>query len=47
MAGYNANGELVQTSYFDKEAIAMRTDNPINPKPVRAISCFLPMDAVK
>ena len=34
MANYNANDQLVQTSYFDKETIVMRTDNPINPKPI-------------
>lgn len=34
MALYDAKGALVQTSYFDKETIAMRTDNPINAKPI-------------
>ena len=31
---YNKDGQLVQTSYFDAETIAMRTENGVNPKPV-------------
>lgn len=31
---YNKDGQLVQTSYFDAETIAMRTDNRVTPKPV-------------
>ncbi|WP_242087365.1 hypothetical protein [Aestuariivivens sediminis] len=34
MALYDANGALVQTSYFDKETIAMRTESKANPKPL-------------
>ncbi|GAA4269675.1 hypothetical protein [Hyunsoonleella aestuarii] len=34
MSLYNENGNLVQTSYFDKETIAMRTDSKVNPKPI-------------
>lgn len=32
MALYNDNGQLVQTAYFDKETIAMRTETVANPK---------------
>jgi len=31
---YNKDGYLVQTSYFDAETIAMRTENGVNPKPI-------------
>lgn len=31
---YNKDGQLVQTSYFDAETIAMRTENGVNPKPI-------------
>ena len=31
---YNKDGQLVQTSYFDAETIAMRTENGINPRPI-------------
>jgi len=34
MALYNEHGELVQTSYFDAETIAMRTESNANPKPI-------------
>lgn len=31
---YNENGAWVQTAYFDKETIAMRTESKVNPKPI-------------
>jgi len=34
MALYNAQGQLVQTSYFDAETIAMRTEQVDMPKPI-------------
>jgi hypothetical protein len=34
MALYDVNGALVQTSYFDKETIAMKTDSKANLKPI-------------
>ncbi len=34
MALYNAQGQLVQTSYFDAETIAMRTEQIDNPNPI-------------
>lgn len=34
MALYNAKGELVQTSYFDAETIAMRTETVVGGKPI-------------
>jgi len=34
MALYNAKGQLVQTSYFDAESIAMRTETVVKRKPI-------------
>jgi len=34
MALYNAKGELVQTSFFDAESIAMRTETVVDRKPI-------------
>ncbi|WP_282135445.1 hypothetical protein [Seonamhaeicola maritimus] len=34
METYDANGALVQTSFFDKEVIAMRTESRVTPKPI-------------
>ena len=34
MALYNAKGDLVQTSYFDAESIAMRTETVVKRKPI-------------
>ncbi|TXG35071.1 hypothetical protein [Seonamhaeicola maritimus] len=34
METYNANDALVQTSFFDKEVIAMRTESRVTPKPI-------------
>lgn len=34
MVLYSAQGQLVQTSYFDAETIAMRTEQVVDPKPI-------------
>jgi len=34
MALYDQNGLLTQTSFFDKDVIAMRTESETNPKPI-------------